>query len=144
MTIDVNSIYAQLRELDAVLSELSKHKSLTESDIEVNLSQRWIIERGLIAASSLIFNISNQILASHFGIYPDTYESHLTLLNQKDVISASLYTKLKGLGGFRNILVHEYVRISTNEVHKSFIRGLAAFPEFAKEIVNWLSGLQRE
>jgi len=41
-----------------------------------------------------------------YGISVDEYEEILEKLYEKAVISAALYQELRGLGGFRNILVH--------------------------------------
>lgn len=141
MTLEQESIRARLRELDTVIAELSKYRHLTMSDLEADLSQRWIIERGLLAAASMIFDIANHILASQFNNYPDTYESILAELARQTVISDELYSQMKGLGGFRNILVHEYIRIDPKEVYKSFVKGLDIFPAFMKEIIQWLEKL---
>ena len=112
-----------------------------ELDMETfsnNVGQRWIVERGLIAAASIIFDVADHILAGHFGIYAETYEDSLQNLQDKGVISEELYRQIKGLGGFRNILVHQYLGIDPDEVFENFHKGLVVFPAFAQEILVWL------
>ena len=46
------SIEVRLKELDEIIQELSKHKDLSLDALKRDLSQRWIIERGLIAGAS--------------------------------------------------------------------------------------------
>lgn len=48
---------------------------------------------------------------------------------------------MKGLGGFRNILIHRYLGIDPVEVFENFQKSLEVFPEFAQEILLWLDTL---
>ncbi len=138
MVIKRDSITTRLKELDVVLQELARYRNLSASDIQSNLPQRWVIERGLIAAASLILDIANHILTAHFGDYPTTYEESLAGLVSKGVISDQLYQKLRGLGSFRNILVHLYQEIDPQQVWERHQKGLTAFPLFAQEILSWI------
>ncbi len=138
MVIKKEIIKEKLKELDTILQELSKHKGHTVDEITVSLSLRWTIERGLIAAANLIFDIADHILGGHFGVYPETFEDSLRLLKEKEVISPEVYSRLKGLGGFRNILVHEYLKVDMKELSKNFARAFEDFPAYSREVQNWL------
>ena len=132
------SIEARLKELDEIVQELSKYKEAASSDtLKRDLSQRWIIERGLIAGASIIFDISDHILSEEFGFYAESYEESLRGLFDKGVISEELYRQIRGLGGFRNILIHRYTGIDPDLVFENFHRGLKVFPRFAREIISW-------
>lgn len=139
MVLKRNVIVERLKELDRVLQELNQYQNDSEERIQRNLSQRWIIERGLIAAASLILDIASHILASHFGDYRQTYEDNLAGLVEYEVVSADLYQELKGLGGFRNILVHLYQDIDPELVWSSYQKSLITFPQFAREVLAWLN-----
>jgi uncharacterized protein YutE (UPF0331/DUF86 family) len=138
MVIKPELILERLKELDTIISELSRYKSQTEAEIETSLSRRWTIERGLIAAANLIFDVADHILSGHFGVYPDTYEDSLRLLKEKKVISEELFHKVKGLGGFRNILVHEYLKIDITELRKNLLKSFDISPAYSLEIQQWL------
>lgn len=138
MVLRREAIEERLKELDEILQELGKYRNITWEKFEADLSQRWIIERGLIAAASVVFDIADHILAGHFGFYPETYEESLEALRDKEVLSERLYRRIKGLGGFRNILVHRYLGIDPREVFENFRKGLEIFPLFAQEILAWL------
>ncbi|MBE7472282.1 MAG: hypothetical protein HS114_24370 [Anaerolineales bacterium] len=75
MVVREEGIKQRLKELDEILQELSKYRQVSRAEVDSSLSQRWIIERGLIAAASVIFDIADHILAGHFGYYAETYES---------------------------------------------------------------------
>lgn len=141
MVVREEGIKQRLKELDEILQELSKYRQVSRAEFDSNLSQRWIIERGLIAAASVIFDIADHILAGHFGYYAETYESSLAGLRDKGAISDNLYSQMKGLGGFRNILIHRYLGIDPAEVFENFQKSLDVFPEFAQETLAWLDAL---
>lgn len=138
MVLKPEIIIERLKELDVVGGELSIYKDVTIDELRASLSKRWIIERGLIAAANIIFDISDHILASRFNIYPETYEDSLRFLHEKGVITKGLFEKMEGLGGFRNILVHEYLGIDINEEYQNFQKALKVFKEFGKEILYFL------
>ncbi len=133
------SIEVRLKELDEIVQELSKYKEAASSDtLKRDLSQRWIIERGLIAGASIIFDVSDHILSEEFGFYAESYEESLRGLFEKGVISEELYGQIRGLGGFRNILIHRYTGIEPDLVFENFHRGLKVFPRFAREVLAWM------
>ncbi len=66
------------------------------------------------------------------------YNSNYFTLPKSKSFSLKLYQQIKGLGGFRNILVHGYLGIDTDQVFDNFQKGLVVFPLFAQEILAWL------
>lgn len=139
MVLKREVVEERFKELDRILRELDRYRGVSTEVIGAELSQRWIIERGLIAAATLIFDIADHILAGRYGIYAETYEGALRSLRDQRVISGGLYDRIRGLGGFRNILVHRYTAIDPLEVHQSFHRALETFPIFAREVLSWLN-----
>lgn len=138
MVLKRESVSGRLEELDRILSELLLYESVTADDLLDDLSQRWIIERGLIAAAGIILDIAEHILVAHFGAYSSTYEASLAGINEHGVISDATYHQLKGLGGFRNILVHLYQEIDIDQLWQNYRKALGVFPQFAREVTAWL------
>lgn len=128
-------IERRLKELDQILQELAKYRTLSLASFKADLSKRWIIERGLIAAASMVFDIADHILSSRFAYYSESYEGSLEGLCEKGIISRKIYDKMKGLGGFRNILIHSYIDIDPQEVFENFQKALSVLPRFAQEII---------
>lgn len=142
MVLKREIILERLKELDTVLEELARYRSKSPEELGASLSVRWAVERGLIASANLLFDVADHILGGHFSVYPATYEESLECLHTKGVISRELYRKLKGLGGFRNILVHDYLRIELGEVQRNLLKAFEAFPAFSREILQWLKGIR--
>jgi uncharacterized protein YutE (UPF0331/DUF86 family) len=135
MTFDKNLIKENLIELNNIYTELLKYKDIKEEEMINNLSIRWIIERGILAGISIILDIGNHILASQYRIYPDTYEDVLKEMFSKGIISQEIYSKIKGMGSFRNILDHEYIKIDPKKVYQNYKKFLETIPEISKELL---------
>jgi len=109
MILRHEAIEERFKELDTIMQELGKYGDISWDAFNSSLSQQWIVERGLIAAASVIFDVADHILAGHFGDYAQTYSESLAKLHEQGILSAKLYGQMKGLGGFRNILIHAYL-----------------------------------
>jgi uncharacterized protein YutE (UPF0331/DUF86 family) len=83
--------------------------------------------------------VADHILAEHFGQKPETYEALLKDLCGAGVISQALYASLRGTGGLRNVLVHEYVRIDLEHVLEALRKAPEQFSAFAQEVSSWLA-----
>ena len=138
MVLKKEIILNRLKEMDTLLEELSLYRGKSPDDLRASLSLRWTVERGLIALANLAFDVADHILSGHFGVYSDTYEETLQQLRDKGVLSKDLYQKIKGLGGFRNILVHDYIKVDLTEVHSNLLKAFEVFPTFSREIQQWL------
>ena len=144
MALKRGVIESRLKELDRVVSQLNKYCDLQPDAMKQDLEKRWVIERGLEAGAQLVLEIADQILSNHFGNYCETYEGTLSGLFEKNVISEDLYRQIKGLGGMRNILVHQYVQVDLDIVFQGYHKSLKVFPLFAEEIMGWIDELVDE
>jgi len=54
------------------------------------------------------------------------------------VIGKDTYGHLKGVGGFRNVLVHEYIRVDVAEVARLATLAPKVFRDFSRDVLSWL------
>jgi uncharacterized protein YutE (UPF0331/DUF86 family) len=101
----------------------------------------WAAERGLQLGAEIILDIGNHILSAHFGVSAKDYEDIIARLGEHAVIDATLRRRLKGLGGFRNVLVHGYLRVEPERVAEHLERAPRDFTDFARAIRGWLGSL---
>ncbi len=141
MVFKKQSVIERLKKLEEVLSRLKDRSGVTLEEYRWSTDTQWIIERGLELASSAIFDIGNHILSGVYQTSVEEYEQILEKLCEKGVISKELYKELRGLGGFRNILVHGYLSLDSELVYHHFKKALRAFPRFIAEIEEWLESL---
>ena len=68
MVLRREAIEQRLKELDEILQELNRYREIDPEAFRNNVSQRWIVERGLIAAASIVFDVADHILAGELGL----------------------------------------------------------------------------
>jgi len=140
MVFKRESVTERLKRLEEVLAKLRERAGITFEEFRGDTDAQWIIERGLEIASSAILDIGNHILAGAYQTSVEEYEQILEKLQEKRVISGDLYRELRGLGGFRNILVHGYLSLDLELVYEHYKKALDTFPRFIGEIERWLEG----
>lgn len=76
--------------------------------------------------SENILDFLDHILSAKHQIVSDSYEDIIENAYSQNIVDKSVYLKLKGLGSFRNILAHNYLSLSNEEVFRNYhkIRGL--------------------
>ena len=99
----------------------------------------WARERGLQIAAQAVFDIGNHVLAGGFAERPADYASITAMLARKGVISDELEARLRGLAGFRNLLVHDYARVDSAKVLEMLETRLQDFLAFADVVEDWLN-----
>lgn len=127
-----------LAELERIAQELEKYQETTEEQLATNLSLRWTIERGLLAGLTVTFQVADHILSQAFERTPGSYEELIAELRAVGVISEELYRQMRGSGGFRNVLVHEYVAIDASRVIEALREAPGTLRMFRQEILQWL------
>jgi uncharacterized protein YutE (UPF0331/DUF86 family) len=142
MVFRTESIRERLKRLDEVIVRLSAHRGQSRDSFVRDLERQWIVERGFILAAECVADVAGHILSGRFGIQPQDHEDAVRRLGAEGVISADLTRRLRGLGGFRNLLVHEYLRIDPALVHESLER-LDDLRDFVAEVIAWLDQPER-
>jgi uncharacterized protein YutE (UPF0331/DUF86 family) len=98
----------------------------------------WALERGLQLAAQALFDVGNHVLAGAFALRPRDYAEVAPELARRGVIGGALEQRLRGLAGFRNLLVHEYVAVDPARVRELLQTRLGDFVEFADSVEAWL------
>ncbi len=135
--MDVVLIMEKLKELDRYLQQLELHKDVTLKELAENLDEIWIIERGLHLSIQILLDIGNHILAGE-GIAIEGYSEIFIKLAAIEAIPIEFAEKIKGMAGFRNILVHEYASIDLKKLVAALDTGLQDFRNFAGYIVKYI------
>lgn len=136
MVLRIDAVQARLRRLEEVISEL---KSFSRFD-RASRRDQWAVERGLQLGAEILFDIGNHILIAQYGVSPQDHEDVLEQLLQQEILDPELRARLKGLGGFRNLLVHDYLRLNPEKVAEALGRAPGDLGDFAQAIRRWLDG----
>jgi uncharacterized protein YutE (UPF0331/DUF86 family) len=131
------TIQARLAKLEEVIAGL-RRLAASARPIEDAPWREWAAERGLQLGAETLLDIGNHILSAHFGVNPQDYEDIIRQLSARAVIPGELSDRLRGIGGFRNILVHDYLRVDPERVQSFLDRAPGDFTDFAAAIRSWL------
>jgi uncharacterized protein YutE (UPF0331/DUF86 family) len=137
--LDPRPFRARLLRLEEVVSRLQQLAGLGQRELRTDFRAAWAVERGLQLAAEIVFDIGNHILSAHFGVTAQDYEDILTQLDAQRVLDGALRERLRGLGGFRNVLVHGYLALDIDRVADGLARAPRDFSDFIGSVRAWLA-----
>jgi uncharacterized protein YutE (UPF0331/DUF86 family) len=135
------TVRQRLLKLRQIVRNLEEVRATPREEFIASYRHYWLAERGLQLAAETVFDTGSHLLAGRFNVYPEDYEDVIRLLAVHGVVSAHTRGRLTGLGGFRNVLVHQYLDIDEERVYAHLQEGLEDFSRFAAEIETFLAGL---
>lgn len=138
MTLRPSVIRERVRKLREILTHLRELRRVPREEFLASHRHYWLAERGLHLAAEAVFDAGNHILSGSLNVHPSDYEDVLEKLAVHKVIPWDLRERLRGLGGFRNILVHAYLDIDEGRVYETIQEELEAFDAFARELEAFL------
>jgi uncharacterized protein YutE (UPF0331/DUF86 family) len=127
-----------LLRLETVTSHLEELARLPAETLLAGFRNAWAVERGLQLGAEILFDVGNHVLSARFGVSTKDYEDILVQLGNVGVISSSLAERLRGLGGFHNLLVHDYLELDRERVLEALARAPIDFTAFAVAVRDWL------
>jgi len=135
MVLRADAVRERLLKLEEVISTLEAIGQPTSAG---DPRDAWARERGLQLGAEIVLDVGNHILSAHFGVSAQDYEDIIAQLGARGVLEPELRARLKGLGGFRNILVHGYLRLDPARVEAYLQRAPTDFADFTRAIRGWL------
>lgn len=75
-------------------------------------------ERNLHLAIECLLDIGNHVISDRGYPKPETYADIFRILAERGVIPGALYEELAGMAAFRNVLVHDYLRLDRKRVYQ--------------------------
>lgn len=140
MVFKEEAVRERLKRLEEVTHRLEGYRGRPREAFLADVDGQWAVERGFTLAAECLVDIAGHILSGKLGIQPDDQEDAIRRLGAEGVISTDLAGRLRGFGGFRDILVHEYLRIDPGRVRDDLENELDTLRDFVAEIALWLEG----
>jgi len=94
-----------------------------------------LAERYLQLSCQAVIDIMNLLIIEKALPKPESGQEIVSFLLNKNIISPELHSRLSGVVGFRNILVHEYGRIDHKKIYQYLMERLEDFEAFKREIL---------
>ncbi len=131
-------IFEKIHQLDEYLSYLKQIKKEIKSEKEFldDFHFYGLTERYLQLSCQVIIDTLNLLIIEEGIEKPDSRHEIISFLFKKGIISENLFSRLEGVVGFRNILVHEYGKIDHKRVYQYLMERLEDFEVFKKEILD--------
>jgi len=123
----LGELVALLRRDRAVVARIA-----TDADV------RDRVERRLQLAAQAAIDVAHFIIARARWVRSER-ETLWEVLGREGVLSATLATSLRGLTGFRNVLVHEYLGIDLDVVTEAVEVGIEDLERFRAEVLDHLA-----
>lgn len=141
--LDKKRIFAKIDSLDGYLDELGKIKPETIEEYCGKIEKRRACERLLQISTEAVIDICS-ILVSGLGLgLPSDEETMVDKLEKKKVITTKMKSILKGMIGFRNVLVHKYGEVNDKKVFENLSR-FADFEMFKEEVAQFLANQKND
>lgn len=138
MVVDREGIEARLRRLEDCVSELRRIRPGTLETYTRDRGLRDRCERNLQVAIQCALDAGNHVIAEEILKSPEDQADILRILASEGILPHGFAERILPMAGFRNILVHEYLRLDHAKVYEALTRGLNDLEEFARHIQSWL------
>lgn len=131
-------VQRKLATIREAVVQLRTQGDVTTDRLAADVMLRWAVERGLQVAAEAVFDAGNHILAGEFSDPADEYAHVPQRLAAHGVITSATAARLRGLSGFRNVLVHEYAQVDLGRLVEA-LDHLDDFDAFVADVDGWLA-----
>lgn len=136
--VDADVVRRHLLALDSAVGTLRDHQGHTVDVLESDVEERWIVERGLQLCAQNVLDVATHIAAATGHDVPD-YALAIDRLAEEGVLPAPFAKRFRGLAGFRNVLVHGYLTVDIEILHRILNEELDDLAEFARHVERYLA-----
>lgn len=136
----VDAILRRLATLDATVKRLRRFRGITVRTYNADEDVQWIIERGLQRAAECVLDVGSHVLAALAVSAPEDYTTIIDRLVAVGALEPAFGQGFRGIGGFRNVLIHEYLDIDSKTVVDVVNHRLDDFDSYARQIQSFLHG----
>jgi uncharacterized protein YutE (UPF0331/DUF86 family) len=97
-----------------------------------------IAENRLRRAIEALFDLGRHLVVKSGAGVPPDYRSVIELLKEGGILPGDFAGRIEGMAGYRNRIVHDYNRVTPDELYHILHNRLSDFDLFCKYIVEYL------
>lgn len=135
--LDPTTARRRLAALDVATTQLERHRGLPREALARDLDLQWAVLHGLQLCAQASVDLATQISAAAGRDVPD-YASAVDALADLGVLPTDFARTFRGIAGFRNVVVHEYLDVDLGIVARVLATGLDDFRTFARHAREWV------
>lgn len=136
------SVRKRLEQLEVYLSRLDEMRKLKEENFLKDWKAQDIVVRNFQIIIEACTDIGANIISQKNLPVAETYAQIIETLGKAGILSGDFAEKFKDFVKFRNIIVHQYLKIDNKKVYKNLQR-INEVREFIKYIVEYLHSKKR-
>jgi uncharacterized protein YutE (UPF0331/DUF86 family) len=123
---------------------LDKLKPITElsfSEYSSDFYKKTSAERLIQLTVECASDINNHVIIESEERPPEDYSSSFIRAAEVGLIDHALADRLKGSGGMRNIIVHEYMDVDDKKIYEILPTAISEFKEYIRQVDDFLDKL---
>jgi uncharacterized protein YutE (UPF0331/DUF86 family) len=136
--LDSSVIRRHLLALDEALQTLRSHQGRSIAELKSDREEQWVVERGLQLCVQNVLDVATHLVASAGRDVPD-YATAIDQLAELDILPREFASEFRAVAGFRNVIVHGYLDVDLEIVHRLLNKRLDDFAEFAASVNQYLT-----
>ncbi len=133
-----NKIVAKIEKLTEYLRILEELQKISKKNFIDDYRFHGLAERYFQLAIEAMLDAGKLIIIDGGFRKPEDGHDIFSVLCENKIINQSLLSRLSGITGFRNVLVHDYEKIDRNRVYDKLQNNLEDFNKFKKAILRYL------
>lgn len=140
-----NQILDKFQNVDEYIGYLNQLAGETKNSKERFLTDFHLFglaERYLQLTIQVLIDIVQLVIIEQDLKRPENNQEAISLLYNEKIISEDISSRLDGIVGFRNILVHEYGRVDKEKVFEYLQEKIGDFEDFKKEVLEYLRKIE--
>jgi len=136
--VDIESIATRFKHLKDYCKILKELKNIKENAFIGDYHYYGLAERYLQLSIECVLDVGNMLIVSLDLKKPSDKQEVIEILERAKIIPPRLGTKLSGVARFRNLLVHEYVKIDREKVYAILKSRIPDFEDFTRSVSKYL------
>lgn len=112
---------------------------INKDNLKQDMLKYWGIERGLQICVECVIDIANIIISTTDLDKPDSYRETILTLFRLGVLPEKFAKQIVGMASFRNILVHDYLRVDEDVIIDVLKNKLDDFVKYINYVQKWMN-----
>jgi uncharacterized protein YutE (UPF0331/DUF86 family) len=141
--IDSDLVRRKLARLNMYLEKLKPIADSTYKEYISDFYKKTSAERMIQLIVECASDINTHVILESGERPPENYSSSFIKAAEVKLINNELANKLKGSGGMRNIIVHEYMEIDDKKVYEVMPTAISDYKEYIRQVYDFLDRLEK-
>lgn len=128
----------KLRFLQDVVNQLTEYQKLSPAEYNSDPRNELAVERLFQTCLEAVIDTARLLIIEQQLEKPLDNKGEFEILSGAKIISSDLANHLSAAKRFRNVLVHDYVTVDTEQVYRNLQEGLEDIQKFQQVIAQYL------